>query len=86
MILVLLHWKWPIMYTPIPARHPRNISSYWKDAELCMFLVSVAEGLAAIPENVRADVNPYQYLPSNLPENVTADVNPYQFLPKDLPG
>ncbi|XP_052202879.1 NAC domain-containing protein 96-like [Diospyros lotus] len=72
------------MYTPIPAR-PRNINSCWRDEELCMFLVSVAEGLAAIPENMKEDVNPYQYLPSNLPENVTADVNPYQCLPSNLP-
>lgn len=45
---------------------PSDIGFHCTDEELCMFLQRLMSG-SPLPRNVINDVNPYQYMPSNLP-------------------
>ncbi|KAL6995649.1 hypothetical protein U1Q18_005784 [Sarracenia purpurea var. burkii] len=57
------------MCSPAPARPPPNIGSYWSDEKIIKSLEGMTKG-SSIPENVTADVNPYQHMPSHLPDDI----------------
>ncbi|KAG9137089.1 hypothetical protein Leryth_011919 [Lithospermum erythrorhizon] len=52
-----------------PPSPPVAIGSYWTDEHIVMYLDEIMKG-SLLPEDVIADMNPYQFSPSNLPEGI----------------
>lgn len=64
---VLLHLRWATMCPPAPASPISSV--VLTDVELILLLKDIIHGNPSypLPNNVIADLNPFNYRPSNLP-------------------